>query len=84
MIDSLLTAVHAFASRVLISVSAAVNWRFDFFVFYYIDILKCMKDFIFCKITEVYYLCFKCKKTNSVIPSNSRTLLKDANTFGLY
>ena len=37
-----------------------VNWRLDIFVFYYIVILKYMKDFIFCKTTAVYYLCFKC------------------------
>ena len=30
--------------------------------FYYIVVLECMNDFIFvCKITAVYYLCFKCK-----------------------
>ena len=42
------------------------NRCFDLiFVFYYIVILKCMQYFIFCKIVAVYYLCFKCKKTNT-------------------
>ena len=51
---------------------AEVNWRLDnFFVFNNIVILKCMKDFIFCKITAIY---FKFKKTNTVIASNSWTL----------
>ena len=58
-----------------------------FFVFYYIVILKCMKDFIFCKISAVYYLCFKCKKINTLISRCSWTMkkkAKDANTFGIY
>ena len=53
----------------------------------FIVILKCSKDFIFCKITTVYHLCFKCKKTNSVIPSKSWTLqkeVKDTNIFGIH
>ena len=44
-----------------------------FLLSYYIVILNCMKYF-FCRITAVNYLCFKCKKTNIVIPRNSWTL----------
>ena len=66
---------------------AVVNSQWAILSFYYIVILKCMKDFIFCKITAVYYLCFKCKKTITVIPSCSWTMkkkLKDAYIFGIY
>ena len=44
--------------------------------FYYIVILKCMKDFIFYKILLYIVYVFKCKKANTVIPSNGWTLLK--------
>ena len=57
------------------------------YFFYYIFILKCMKDFIMYEITAVYYLCFKCKKTINIIPSCSWTMkkeVKDADTFGIY
>ena len=41
---------------------AEINWRLDDLIFYNIVILKFIKDFIFCKSTAVYYLCFKCKR----------------------
>ena len=37
--------------------------------------------FFICKITAIYYLCFKCKKTINVIPSNSWTLSREAKYY---
>ena len=42
--------------------------------------------FYFCEITAVYYLCFKCKISITVIPSCSWTMkkkVKDAKSFGI-
>ena len=36
-----------------------------------------MHEIFFCQITAVYYLCFKCKMTITVIPSFSRTMKKE-------
>ena len=46
-----------------------------------------MKDFIFRKITAVYYIFFKCKKAITVIPNCSWTIkkaIKEANIFEMY
>ena len=62
---------------------AEVNWRIDIFCLLLYGHLNCIKVF-FCKITAVYFLCYKCKKTITVISNHSWTLLKDANDLGLY
>ena len=65
---------------------ALVNWRLDVFVFYYM-FFKSLKGFIFCEITTVFYVCFKYKKTDTVITRCRWTMkreVKDANAFGIY
>ena len=69
----------------LLQVWQSLNNGQLYIVFYYVVILKCINGFIFLFVKSLLYIiCALNAKTKTVIPSDSWTWSREANTIGLY